>query len=101
MSPLFLATVFGLLLSVVHRDENFTLCGPEYSSADQGVLFSSPDILFSNISRAKLPALNVCFNKKLLPIADSRAPFKLALLLLLAGDVSLNPGPRAIQKLQL
>ena len=41
------------------------------------------------------PLLNVCFNRKLdlLPLPPSRPSFKLAILLLLAGDVSLNPGP--------
>ena len=48
--------------------------------------------MFSNLVKAKLPLLNVCFNRKLLPPPPSRPPFKLAILLLLAGDVSLNPG---------
>ena len=33
------------------------------------------------------------FNRKLLPIPRSTPTFKLAIVLLLAGDVSLNPGP--------
>ena len=49
--------------------------------------------MFSNLDKAKLPLLNVCFNRKLLPLPPSRSYFKLAILLLLAGDVSLNPGP--------
>ena len=49
--------------------------------------------MFSNLVEAKLPLLNVCFNRKLLPLPPSRPSFKLAILLLLAGDVSLNPGP--------
>ena len=49
--------------------------------------------MFSNLVKAKLPLLNVCFNRKLLPLPPSRPSFKLAILLLLAGDVSLNPGP--------
>ena len=40
-----------------------------------------------------LPCLNVCFNRKLLPIPRCTPTLKLAILLLLAGDVSLNPGP--------
>ena len=48
--------------------------------------------MFSNLVKAKLPLLNVCFNRKLLPLPPSRPSFKLAILLLLAGDVSLNPG---------
>ena len=52
--------------------------------------------MFSNLVKAKLPLLNVCFNRKLLPLPPPRPSFKLAyfyFLLLLAGDVSLNPGP--------
>ena len=49
--------------------------------------------MFSNLVKAKLPLLNVCFNRKLLPLPSSRPSFKLAILLLLAGDDSLNPGP--------
>ena len=45
--------------------------------------------MFLNLVTAKLPLLNVCFNLKLLP--PSRPSFKLAILLLV-GDVSLNPG---------
>ena len=36
---------------------------------------------------------NICYNRKLLPISKSQPSLKLAILLLLAGDVSLNPGP--------
>ena len=49
--------------------------------------------MFSNLVKAKLPLLNVCFNRKLLPLPPFRPSFKLAILLLLAGDVTLNPGP--------
>ena len=49
--------------------------------------------MFSNLVKAKLPLLNVCFNRKLLPPPPSRPSFKLAIFLLLVEDVSLNPGP--------
>ena len=49
--------------------------------------------MFSNLVKAKLSLLNVCFYRKLLPLPPSRPSFKWAILLLLAGDVSLNPGP--------
>ena len=49
--------------------------------------------MFSNLVKAKSPLLNVCFNRKLLPLPPSRPSFKLAIPLQLAGDVSLNPGP--------
>ena len=37
-----------------------------------------------------LPCLNLCFNRKLLPVPRSKPTFKLSLIPLLAGDVSLN-----------
>ena len=42
----------------------------------------------------KLPLLpvNVCFNYKLLPLPPYRPSFKLAILVLLAGHVSISPG---------
>ena len=40
-----------------------------------------------------LSCLNLCFNRKLLSIPRSTPTFKLALILLLSGDLSLNPGP--------
>ena len=49
--------------------------------------------MFSNLVTAKLLLLNVWFNRKFLPLPPSRPFFKLAILLPLAGDVSLNPGP--------
>ena len=54
-------------------------------------------IMFSNLVKAKLPLLNVCFKNfkcvfQELPLPPFRPSFKLAILLLLAGDVSLNPG---------
>ena len=49
--------------------------------------------MFSNLVKAKLPLLSVCFNRKLLSLPPSRPNFNLAILLLLAGNVSLNPGP--------
>ena len=49
--------------------------------------------VFQIWSCTKLPLLNACFNRKLLPLPPSRPSFKLAILLLQAGDVSLNLGP--------
>ena len=48
-----------------------------------------------------LPCLNICFNRKLLPILRSTPTFKLAIILLLAGDVSLNPGPAVKRNVRL
>ena len=48
-----------------------------------------------------LPCLNLCFDRNLLPIPRSRPTFKLALIILLAGDVSLNPGPVVTHNIRL
>ena len=68
-------------------------CGPTIFEANCHQPSSLTNIMFSNLVKAKLPLLNVCFNRKLLPLPPSRPSFKLAILLILAGDVSLNPGP--------
>ena len=93
MSPFFLGTVFFLLISMTQRDSEFVLCGSESSEEDPCLSISPNNLLFSKIFSAKLPTLAVCFNRKLLPLPSSRPSFKLPILLLLAGDVSLNPGP--------
>ena len=40
-----------------------------------------------------LSCLNLCFNRNSVPIPCSWPTFQLAIVLLLAGDVSINPGP--------
>ena len=52
---------------------------------------SQSDIIFSNFFQIMVPTLNICYNRKLLPIPKSQPSLKLAILL--AGDVSLNPEP--------
>ena len=54
---------------------------------------SQSDIIFSSFFQISVPTLNICYNRKSLPIPKSKPSLKLAILLLLAGDVSLNPGP--------
>ena len=61
-----------------------------------------PNLREYNILRPFYTAfLNLCFNHKLLPIPRSRPTFKLAIILLLAGDVSLNPGPAVRRNIRL
>ena len=47
-----------------------------------------------------LPCQNVYYNRKLLPISRCTPILKLALLLL-AGDVSVNPGPAVKRNVRL
>ena len=54
---------------------------------------SQSDIIFSSFFQISVPTHNICYDRKLLPIPKSQPSLKLAILLLLAGDVSLNPGP--------
>ena len=48
-----------------------------------------------------LPCLNLCFSRKLLPILRSRPTFKLVIIILLEGDISLNPGPAVRRNIRL
>ena len=88
----FLITLFFLGVSIVGREDNFRLCDPmkwEPSLSPH----SQSDIIFSIFLQISVPTLNICYNRKLLPIPKSQPSSKLAILLLLVGDVSLNPWP--------
>ena len=94
MSPLFSLCVLFLSCSAASRSHDFTLCNTLAQWSD---VISTPSKYMTTQESLtylhSLPCLNLCFNRKLLPIPCSRPTFKLALILLLAGDVSLNPGP--------
>ena len=94
MSPLFSLCVIFLSCSAASRSHDFTLCNTLAQWSD---VISTPSKYMTTQESLtylhSLPCLNLCFNRKLLPIPRSRPTFKLALILLLAGDVSRNPGP--------
>ena len=94
MSPLFLFSVLLLCCSAASRSHDFTLCSKLAHWSD---VISTPSKYISTQESLtylhSLPCLNLCFNRKLLPIPRSTPTFKLSLILLLAGDVNLNPGP--------
>jgi len=95
MSPLFLLCVLFLTCSVASRSHDFTLC-KACSSQRSAVISTVSQYMRIQDSLSylhSLPCLNLCFNRKVLPIPRSEPTFKLAIILLLAGDVSLNPGP--------
>ena len=93
MSPFFIFTLFIPAVSFIHKDDELASCGPTIFETNCHQPSSLTNIVFSNLVEAKLPLLNVCFNRELLPLPPSRPSFKLTILLLLAGDVSLNQGP--------
>ncbi len=95
MSPAFLLCVLFLSCSAASRGHDFTLCKPLSPQRSAVILTVSQYMRTQNsLSHLhSLPCLNLCFNRKLLPIPRSKPTFKLAIILLLAGDVSLNPGP--------
>ena len=93
MSPFFIFTLFLTAVSFIHKDDELSSCGPTIFETNCHQPLLLPNIMFSNLVKAKLLLLHVCFNQKVLPLPPSRPSFKLAILLLLAGDVSLNPGP--------
>ena len=102
MSPLFLFSVLLLCCSAASRSHDFTLCSKLAHWSD--VISTSSKYISTQESLTylhSLPCLNLCFNRKLLPIPRSTPTFKLALILLLAGDVSLNPGPVARHNIRL
>ena len=98
---MFLLGVLFLSLSASGRESGFTLCRgwtASVSSVDPRTrqYVSSQYIEINSYlthSLNALPALNICFNRKLLPLPRTRPNLTVQLLLLLAGDVSVNPGP--------
>ena len=101
MSPLFLLCVLFLSCSVASRGDYFALCKPltlQWSAVIS--TFPLPTRIQHSLSFLhSLPCLNLCFNRKLLPIPRSTP--KLAIILLLSGDVSLNPGPAVRRNIRL
>ena len=99
MSPFFIFTLFITAVSFIYKDDELASCGPTIFETNCHQPSSLTNIMFSNLVKTKLPLLNVCFNRKLLPLPPSRPSFKLAyFLLLLAVEVSLNPGPSGSNK---
>ena len=95
MSPLFLLCVLFLSCSVASRGGDFALCKPLTLQWSAGIsTFSQPTKIQHSLSFLhSLPCLNLCFNRKLLPIPRSTPTFKLAIILLLAGDFNLHSNP--------
>ena len=89
MSFLYLFLLFFMSSSAVNRDTDYVLCGTKKAC--------HPHLLIgvSNPTLNKLPCLFVCTHRKLFSptIYRPRSNLFLPLILLLSGDVSLNPGP--------
>lgn len=84
-----------LLSSLAGRDLDFILCRarpPMPTSYPHPVPVVAVNPSLSHSLNA-LPALNICCNRKLLPLPRTKLNLSVGLLLLLAGDVSVNPGP--------
>ena len=103
MSPLFLLCVLFLSCSVASRGNDFALCKSLTLQRSAVITtFPQPTRIQHSLSFLhSLPCLNLCFNRKLLPVPRSMPTFKLAIIILLAGDVSLNPGPAVRRNIRL
>jgi len=96
MTPSLLVTSFLLAVSLIHRDTSFALCTTYGRPARQINAWKNSCIgssLSPNLNT--LPALHICCDRRLLPLplANRNLHFLSSFLLLLAGDVSVNPGP--------
>ena len=95
MSSLFLQGTFFLSCSMALRGDDFALCKP--LTCKKIFLLQSIPNKWEYIIR--LPFYMVChaitfvLTAYLLPTPCSRPTFKLAIVLLLAGGISINPGP--------
>ena len=95
MSPLFLLCIFFLSCPVALRGDDFALCKP-LTCKLLFVTSTYPQQMRIHHSLSflhGLPCLNLCFNRKFLPIPFSRPTLKLTIVHLLAGDVTINCGP--------
>ena len=95
MPPLFLLCIFFLSCPVAFRRDDFAMCKP-LTCKMLFVTSTYPQQMRIHHSLSFLHGflcLNLCFNRKLFPIPFSRPTFKLAIVHLLAGDVTINCGP--------
>ena len=92
MRLLLLCALFSLSLSLAWRDPGFCINCPErilvchYNNTLTISCAISPSL-------ESVPSLFLCCNRKKRPAPRVQLDFDYSLLLLLAGDVSLNPGP--------
>ena len=96
MQCLFLTATFFLSTSIAYRDQDGIPCmahgvGALLTGTGGPCGWDICPCLLPTLN--KMPSLHMCFNRRLLPLPRSRSDFSTALLLLLAGDVSVNPGP--------
>ena len=75
--------------SFTFRDSEFKLCSTRKTDCFE--LTDRIDVSIPTLSQ--LPCLTVCTDLKLSPIPRSNPNVLVSLLLLLSGDISLNPGP--------
>lgn len=93
MSPFYLLTVYLLHVSVAHRDSKFALCMSNQNTSPVHPMMGTYICPCLSPCFDTLPTLHMCCDRKLLPLPRSHLHFSTALLLLLSGDVSVNPGP--------
>lgn len=99
MHLMFIILVGGLATAAAGRESGFTVNNHALNSPGGSVPEIPPFMFQFRMCHSLLPSLNtipclhICSNRRLLPIPKTRTDFNTSLLLLLAGDVSLNPGP--------
>ena len=91
----FVFTVFFLLLASIVRDERVSVADDICNAYLHSNIFidNSTRISFSKTPALTLSCLGLCTQNTLNKKCGHNTSLKLSLLLLLSGDVSLNPGP--------
>ena len=91
----FVLTVFFLILATIVRDECVSLADDICNVYLHCNIFidNSTRISFSKTPALTLSCLGICTQDTLYKKCGHNPSLKLSLLLLLSGDVSLNPGP--------
>ena len=91
----FVLTVFFLILATIVRDTGVYLADDICNAYLHSNIFidNSTRLSFSNTPALTLSCLGLCTQNTLYKKCGHKPSLKLSLLLLLSGDVSLNPGP--------
>ena len=102
MSILYLLLLFFMASSTVNRSTDSDFPFRHLSQVEELCLFPQSTTFVNRPAfKMKLPCLYMCTNKKLRHFPNSKLNFCTAALILLSGDVSLNPGPSGLSHIRM
>ena len=99
---LFVLVICLLSLSTLFKDKCYSLEEDIYNAYRHSEIFinNSIRISFSKTPPLHLSCLGLCTHRKLYTKSGCDPSFRLSIILLLTGDVSINPGPKTFQNMR-